>query len=65
MDLDSYLSQEDLSNADFAALIEVDPSSVWRFRNGARIPRRDTMMKIVDATGGAVTANDFFREDAA
>ncbi len=65
MDLDSYLSREGISNATFAEQIGVDPSSVWRFRQGARIPRRETMQKIVDLTGGDVTPNDFFREDAA
>lgn len=65
MDLDSYLSREGISNAAFAEQIGVDPSSVWRFRQGARIPRRETMQKIVDLTGGDVTPNDFFREDAA
>jgi len=62
MDLDSYLSSAGISSAKFAAKIDVDPSSVWRFRQGVRIPRRETMQKIIEATDGSVTANDFFSE---
>lgn len=60
MQLTDYLSQQDISDADFAALIGVDRSSVHRMRNGKQMPSVDVMRAIAEHTGGNVTANDFF-----
>lgn len=60
MKLDQWLSEQNISNQAFAALIGVDQASVWRLRQGVSHPDwKKTLPKIVDATGGAVTANDF------
>lgn len=60
MQLTSYLETNNLTDAQFAETIGVDRSSVSRMRRGLHIPNRDVMQRIVDATCGAVTPNDFF-----
>lgn len=60
MKLSTYLETNGLSDADFAALIGVDRSSVTRMRAGNQTPSLRTMQTIAEKTGGAVTANDFF-----
>ena len=42
--------------------IGVDISSASRYANGLRIPRKETMRRIVQFTNGAVTADDFMTE---
>lgn len=59
MKLETYLSERSISDATFAQAIGVDRSSISRMRRG-QIPSKDVMVKIADATGGKVTANDFF-----
>lgn len=58
--LSKFLDDHGLSDADFAAQIGVSRVAVSRYRSGARIPARDVMSRIVDATGGAVQPNDFY-----
>lgn len=60
MKLAAYLSSTDVSRDDFARRIGVSGVSVHRYISGVRIPRPDTMARIVAATGGAVQPNDFF-----
>ncbi len=60
MTLDEYLSQNDIRNSSFAALIGVSSEAVRRYRDGERIPRPKQMTAIEQATDGAVRANDFF-----
>lgn len=59
MTLDDYLKSTDQTEDAFAKRISVSQPAVHRYRNG-RIPTPDVMQKIVDATGGQVTPNDFF-----
>lgn len=59
MTLDGYLKQRNIKEAEFAALIGADQSTVNRLRKGS-IPSPRLMSAIVKHTGGAVTANDFF-----
>ena len=59
MTLTQYLKQHDLTDEAFAAMIDVERSTVSRLR-GSQIPKRDIMHRIVQATNGAVTANDFY-----
>lgn len=60
MTLSDYLAERRIDDAAFAATIEVDRSSVNRMRRGKLIPGSEVLRRIVDATSGAVTPNDFF-----
>lgn len=60
MKLRDWLERENVSFAEMAARIERTSEAVRRYALGERIPDRETMPKIVHATLGAVTANDFF-----
>ena len=63
MRLAEYLEKHELSAAGFGRLIGVTGSTVWRYAHGQRTPRRAIIHRIVEATGGAVTANDFLAPD--
>ena len=60
MRLNEYLSERGLTRAEFARQIGVKHISVTRYLNG-RVPEPSVMCKIIEATEGKVTANDFFR----
>jgi hypothetical protein len=59
MKLSDYLKLQGTSQADFAKEIGETPQNVNRYVKG-RIPGERQMKKIVSATGGLVTANDFY-----
>ena len=59
MKLSEYINEE-TSVADFAALIGVTRQTVYIWLGGKAYPTRRSMKRIVEATDGAVTANDFF-----
>lgn len=65
MTLDSYLTERGITTAEFAKRIETSFEAVRRYRAGLRVPERGVMQKIVNATGGAVSPNDFFSPVAA
>jgi len=65
MELKTYLNKQTLSCGDFGKLIGVTERAVIKWQRGERIPRQEYMQKIIAATGGEVTPNDFFSEDAA
>lgn len=58
MGLDEYLKKNGISGPQFAVMIGVDPSSVYRIRTGQVLPHRRTMKAIFEATGGLVTHGD-------
>jgi DNA-binding transcriptional regulator YdaS (Cro superfamily) len=61
MKLIDYLNAHDIGFAEFARRIGgVSRMTVQRYANGARMPRPDAMVRIIAATDGAVTPNDFF-----
>lgn len=60
MRLSDYLEKNRLTQTEFAKLIDADQGQIARYISGDRLPRRDVMQKIIDATAGAVTPNDFF-----
>lgn len=64
MKLDRYLTTHHLSHEDFAALIGTTARSVARYARGERIPRSDEMQRIIAATAGGVTPNDFYGVEA-
>ena len=61
MRLADYLKAHSLTEAQFAELIGVNRSTVGRWADAERpiMPQREHLTRIVDATNGAVTANDF------
>lgn len=60
MTLKDWLTANDKNNAQFGEMIGRSAEAVRRYASGDRIPDRETMPLIVAATGGCVTANDFF-----
>lgn len=60
--LGKYLRDKKITYEAFGKRIGRDHTAVSRYVNGKRLPNRVTMRNIVDATGGAVTANDFLDE---
>ncbi len=60
MKLIDWLSAQKISQAAFAEKIGSSQPQVARFAAGTRIPSRDTMLRIVDATEGAVRPDDFY-----
>lgn len=64
MTLRDYLDSRQLTADQFAAVIEVDPVSVNRYLRGVRKPKWAVMARIMSATDGAVTPNDFVSERA-
>ena len=60
MTLKDWLAREGLSNAEFGKAINRTAETVRRYVGAERIPDRDTMPLIAEATRGEVTANDFF-----
>lgn len=62
MKLATYLANHSIPIATFAQRINVTAFSVHRYVSGARVPRPKVMARIKEATGGAVSADDFFEQ---
>lgn len=62
MKLEHYIEANGLTHAEFANKIGVTASSVTRYLLGLRTPRKPTLLKIIAATNGMVTANDFLSD---
>lgn len=60
MTLKEWLTAKDITVSQFANTISRTPEAVRRYVVGDRIPDRETMPLIADATGHSVTPNDFF-----
>lgn len=60
MKLDDYLKNQGLTAEAFAAITDISPSNVSKYRSGKLKPKTDAMRKIYAATGGTVTPNDFY-----
>lgn len=60
MKLADYLSETNTTVTAFARKIDEAQATVSRYVNGQRIPERAIMSKIVQATEGRVTPNDFY-----
>ncbi len=60
MTLAEYLETNSLTATAFAGQIDRAISTITRICKGTIHPDKETMQAIVDATGGAVTPNDFF-----
>lgn len=59
MKLAAYLDAEQISDAAFARMVGVERQAVGRYKTGERFPERTILLRIFEATNGAVTANDF------
>lgn len=59
MKLASYLAANEISEADFAAKIGVARETVNKLKNGQLWLSSETAERILRATGGEVTPNDF------
>ena len=60
MKLCEYLESKKISQYDFAAVVKVSQAAIQRYVKGKRIPDEEIMPRILVATEGAVTANDFY-----
>jgi DNA-binding transcriptional regulator YdaS (Cro superfamily) len=60
MTLRDYLLQTRQTYRDFARMVAATEHAVAHWARGARIPRRAMMARIEQATGGQVTAADFY-----
>ncbi|MDF1720542.1 MAG: helix-turn-helix transcriptional regulator [Minwuia sp.] len=60
MKLNDWMAEKGMTSTQFAALIGCRESTVSMYLNGKRMPRLNLMRKIIEATGGAVTADDMF-----
>lgn len=59
MRLSEYLANQKISDSEFARRVGVSHSLVHRWKSGEKRPSMETASRIRDATGGAVTADDF------
>ena len=64
MKLSDWLSENEISDADFGAMIGRSRSAVSRLRREETQPDWETAASIRSATNGAVTPNDFLPEQA-
>lgn len=62
MKLKDFLKEENITQEEFAEKVGTAQGNVSRWCNGDA-PRSDMMSKILLATQGKVTANDFYYED--
>ncbi len=60
MTLKDWLDDAGMTVPQFAHRIGRSPQAVRRYVSGERIPDKETMPLIAEATGNIVTANDFF-----
>lgn len=64
MKLEQYLARKKLNQSQFADLIGSHKSTVSRLVRGLTWPDKETLRRIRQVTGGAVSANDFLGEEA-
>lgn len=59
MTITEFIAETELTDAAFAARIGVSRQALHRYKTGERRPEWGVIERIVAATNGAVTANDF------
>jgi len=65
MELDRYLREHGLTSVQFGKLSGVGlKQTVHQYRHGHRFPAPENLRRIREATGGAVTADDFVDQHA-
>jgi transcriptional regulator with XRE-family HTH domain len=65
MNLKRHLSESGESVAAFAGRVGVDVKTLYRYLSGERFPTPENLRRIREATGGAVTADDFVDQHTA
>lgn len=60
MKLSEYLQKNGILQAEFARKIGVTQGIVSYYVSGRTMPTRKNMQKIIEVTGGEVTADDFY-----
>ena len=66
MDLKKYRTKHaKLSREKMGDLVGVTGITVWRWETGRSTPSPDDMRRVLDATGGKVTPNDFVKREEA
>lgn len=60
MQLKDWLAENPVTQRQFAGRIGVSDSAMSRYLSGDRIPKPAIITRIFQATGGQVTANDWF-----
>jgi len=60
MNLEAWMRAANLTDAAMAGRIGVSTFAVRKYRRAERIPTPQIMARIVEATDGQVTANDFY-----
>ena len=61
MDLADYLRQLNLSKREFARLMWVSPSSVYRWLNGEVMPSRSHLARMAEVTEGKIDPASFLK----
>lgn len=61
MRLNIWLEKKKVSRANFAKMLNMTERGVSMWINGERIPTRENMLEIIEATGGQVKPNDFYK----
>ncbi|KQS82161.1 XRE family transcriptional regulator [Methylobacterium sp. Leaf361] len=64
MRLADFLADRGIKDSDFAETIGVSRMTLWRYKSGDRRPEWDVLKRIVQATEGHVTPNDFLDAQA-
>ena len=59
MKLKDYITKNKISVPEFAVLIGVDVTAIRRYIHGERMPRVGVIRRIMAATNGKVTADDY------
>lgn len=59
MKLETYLTENDLTDAAFGQLVGLSQSQISRIKRAKSWPTREAMERITKATDGQVSANDF------
>lgn len=60
MTLSEWMEANGISDEGLAEKLEIDRSTVSRFRRGKLMPSNDTMRRIIEVTSGSVQPNSFF-----
>jgi len=60
MHLKDYLSDQNMTQAEFAELLGVTHQAVNQWLRGRRFPRRELVVKIEKITGGNVKPSDWY-----
>ena len=57
--LRAYREAHGITDAAMAKRVKISRVSIWRIESGQQSPKLRTVQRFIDATAGALTANDF------